>query len=114
VNRVDEIKCEHDEDAWNEYCNKENTTVFKRGSGVREVQQIKNCEERTINNAKTLCRWKDYGKRLYERGHVLRHEHDEHAKPYFILRTSLDCLKAKKKKDKEPAETESKAENKKA
>lgn len=101
VKRVNEIMREHDEAGWDEYCNKSNTTVWKRGKGQREIQAIKPVHDRTVNNAKTLTRWKDYGKRLYERGHVLRYEYDGKAQPYFILRTSLDCLKKKETPKKE-------------
>ena len=97
VDRVDAIMRDHDEANWESYCAKQNTTVWKRGKGEREVQAIKPAADRTINNAKTLTRWKDYGKRLYERGHVLRYEYDGQSQPYFILRTSLDCLKPKPK-----------------
>jgi hypothetical protein len=97
VKRVDEVMREQDEVSWDEYCNKTNTTVWKRGKGEREVQQIKSVAERTINNAKTLTRYKDYGKRLYELQHIMRMEYDGKAQPYFILYTNLDCLKKKEK-----------------
>ena len=100
---VDAEMRDHDEDSWDGFCNKEKTTVWKRGSAQREIQAIKPWQDRIINNAKTLTRWKDYGKRLYERGHVLRYEYDDKVKPYFILRTSLDCLK--KSKESKPAKT---------
>ena len=99
VKRVDEIRRDHDEEEWNEYCNKDNTTVWKRGKGQREIQQIKPVSDRIINNAKTLTRYKDYGRRLYERQHILRMEYDGKAQPYFILHTNLDCLKKKEIKN---------------
>ena len=99
VKRVDDIMRDHNEEEWEEYRNKDNTTVWKRGKGQREVQQIKPVAERTINNAKTLTRYKDYGRRLYEKEHILRMEYDGKAQPFFILYTNLDCLKKKEQKN---------------
>lgn len=96
VKRVDEIMREHNEENWDAFCNKSKTTVWKRGSQQREVKPIKSIHERIFNNAKTLTRYKDYGKRLHERGHALRYEYDGKMQPYFILRTNLDCLTKKK------------------
>jgi hypothetical protein len=99
IDGVDETMKDHDAKAWDYFCNKQQTTVWKRGEQKREVKPIKSWQDRIINNAKTLCRWKDYGKRLHERGHVMRLEHDpKNGDPYFVLYDNLDSLDGAKKK----------------
>lgn len=96
---VDELMSDpdaRDPAAWDVYKNKGQTTVFMKGENKRVVKAAKPWQDRVINNAKTLTRLggnSQYGKRLFERGHVLRYEYDEKFQPYFILRTNLDCLK---------------------
>jgi len=93
IEGVDQIMQEYDPKSWEYFCSKQQTTVWKRQEKIRETKPIKPWQDRIINNAKTLCRWKDYGKRLYERGHVMRLEHDpKTSESYFILYDSLDCL----------------------
>jgi len=96
ISRVDEIMRDHDEKKWEASCSKNNTTVWSKGKKELGVQSIKSWQNRVITNTKTLTRVKDYGKRLCERGHVLRMEHDGKAQPYFILYSNLDSLEKDK------------------
>ncbi len=79
-------------DDWDDIINKKKTTVHKQSTGVSEAKDTKSWQERIINNAKTLTRWKDYGMRLYELGHVLVFSYDKDVKPCFTLHTNLDAL----------------------
>ena len=95
---VEELMTDRDPDAWDKYTGREETTVFRRVEGGRGRQKIKPWQDRVINNAKTLTRiggTAQYGKRLLERGHVLRFEYDDKKRQCFRLHTNLDCLKKK-------------------
>lgn len=106
VKEVDELMSEHNQKNWDRFCNKEKTVVWKRGEQKREVKEIRSWDERIVNNAKTLTRWKDYGKRLHERGHALSWEHDDKGEPYFILRSSIASTTGKRKKKVQTHETD--------
>jgi DNA-binding NtrC family response regulator len=100
VSSVAEFMQDRDEDAWQRYITKNKTTVYKKVGGERVVQPVKPWQERVVNNAKTLTRLggeSQYGKRLHERGHCLRYEHDDKMQPYVILHTNLAVLSQKKK-----------------
>ena len=93
IDGVDEILEEYDAEAWSAKKNKKEIMVWKRAEQRREVKPINPWQDRVISNAKTLCRWRDYGKRLHERGHVLRLEYDpKNNEPYFVLHDNLKCL----------------------
>jgi hypothetical protein len=95
---VETLMIDRDPKAWETYCGKQQTTVFKKGEQKSGIQDIKSWKERLINNAKTLTRLggtSQYGMRLFERGHVLRYTNDGKKKPCFILYTSTDVLKGK-------------------
>ena len=102
---VSELMMDRNPEQWQEYCEKEETTVFKKLEAKRDVQKISSWKDRIVNNAKTLTRLggqSKYGQRLFEMGHVLRFEYDENQVPCFVLHTSLDVLnQPKKRKPKE-------------
>ena len=87
---------DRDEDKWNKYCSKDQTTVYHKTDGSKVKQKANTWQERFIGNAKTLTRVggnSPYGQRLNELGHVWEYACDEELKPYFILK--LNAIEVK-------------------
>jgi len=93
-------------DDWDKIISKKQTNAHHKSTGKSEMQDTKTWQERIINNAKTLTRWKDYGKRLHERGHVLTFGYDADMKPCFTLHTNLDVLSQPKSRAPRKAKAE--------
>ena len=85
VHEVDALMEDYDPEGWEHFQNKGKVAVWKRTQQKIEVKVAASWQDRIRSNAKTLTRWKDYGLRLYERGHALTLTYDEKQQPYFIL-----------------------------
>lgn len=101
-----EIYSGRDPEKFETYKNKDKIKVYKEGQLVE--REANNWEMRIGTNVKTLTRHggnNPYGKRLRERGHILRWEPDQmEGQGAFVLRTNTsDPLpRTKKKKNSSP------------
>lgn len=87
--QVAECMQDRDAAAWERYINKENVKAYHKAEQAHRVKPANSWQERVIGNAKTLTRTGGnypYGKRLAERGHALRYDH-EGGKLFFFLST---------------------------
>lgn len=84
TSEVEELMRDRDEDSWNRYINKKEITIHKKLTDTRELKPIAHWKDRIISNARTLCRKRDYGKRLIEIGFKLVHNKNKD-KNYFVL-----------------------------
>lgn len=95
--QVAECMQDRDAAAWERYLNKANVKAYHKAEQAHRVKPANSAQDRVIGNAKTLTRTGGnfpYGKRLAERGHSLRYDH-EGGKLYFILSTNAGTPGAK-------------------
>jgi hypothetical protein len=87
--QVAECMMDRDPAAWERYVNKENVKAYHKAEQTHRIKPANSWQDRLIGNAKTLTRIGGnypYGKRLAERGHTLRYDH-EAGKLFFFLST---------------------------
>ena len=104
IDEVAELLEDRDPEKWEKYQNKNSITIGKNGQQVKKTAN--DWRKRIETNIKTLTRSKGnnpYGKRLIERGHILRWEPDHfEGKGAFVLRTTTnEPLPKKSKKNKD-------------
>ena len=91
TSEVEELMKDRDENAWNNYINKTETTVYKRLTGLREKKEISPWPDRIISNTRTLTRTKGnfpYGKRLMELGFKLEHVSAKQGNYFLLTKTN--------------------------
>ncbi len=100
---------ETDMTRWEHFKFKSNVRTVKSGAVVDQAAQ--GWEDRLITNARNLCRVggrNAYGRRLIERGHVMRYETSPQGEGFFVLHTKLtEENLAKRKRGRKPKFTPS-------
>ncbi len=97
---------EADAPKWDKFIGKKHVPAVVNGEGVRLAP--KSWKSRLITNGRNLCRIGKnssnvYGKRLIDRGHVMRYETDIDGRGYFIMHLKLTATNiAQRKRGRKP------------